>query len=118
MSAATSSTMAVVTTLVSRANAVSSKLSHIALITLGMPLYPEVDLMQDFGRKDGLFFQPGPRQAGLNVLQRLFQLKGLQHAAESDALFQLAEIGGFEFAVQLRLAGQQNLEHFPAAVFQ
>src|SRR5580700_6965228 len=54
----------------------------------------------------------------MDIFQRLFQLKGLQNATERDPLLELAEIGSFEFTIQFGLAGQQDLEHFAAAVFQ
>jgi hypothetical protein len=63
MSAATSSTMAVVTTLALQGECSEQQIIAHGVDHPGNALRPEVDLTQNLGRKDGLFFQSGPRQA-------------------------------------------------------
>ena len=62
--------------------------------------------------------QPGASHSGVDVGDGLLRTEAAQGAAQSDPLFELAELRRFQLAVEFLLAGENDLQQFAAAVLQ
>src|ERR1022692_109873 len=82
------------------------------------PLRTELNLFHERAGKDSLLFEASARHTGIHVGDGIRQVEAAEQAAQGDALLELAELRGFQLAVQLGLARDDDLEQLSAAVFQ
>src|ERR1051325_7762364 len=77
-----------------------------------------MDLHQQVRWKDGLLFHARAAQTCRNVLACFSGIKGMQLAAQSDALFELPKLRRFELGIEFRLPCNDDLHQLSTTVLE
>src|ERR1039458_8177924 len=81
-------------------------------------LRTKLDLFHERAGEDSLIFETRARHAGIHVGDRVRKVEASQQAPQGDALFELAELRGFQLSVEFRLARDDDLEQLSPAIFE
>src|ERR1039458_4455641 len=73
-------------------------------------LRTKLDLFHERAGEDSLIFETRARHAGIHVGDRVRKVEASQQAPQGDALFELAELRGFQLSVEFRLARDDRSE--------